>query len=155
MGSQGSWASIAPSFPPHFRLFSCYSLYSMMCIKWNYKGGGKLCLTGSDDILRESYAIGGHALSLFIARNGQHLRDGHIIADLFFCQLTDLREIWHAYHAIQGKYTPTSHFLILDHQYYYINMVTVLTSRCEGNYCHLKHNTEVVSSRSSKHEGRE
>jgi hypothetical protein len=84
----------------------------------------------SDDILRESYAIGGHTLSLFIARNGQHLHDGHRIADLF-CQLTDLREIWHAYHAIQGTYTPPSHFLILYNKYYYINVVTVLTSRCE------------------------
>jgi hypothetical protein len=42
-----------------------------------------LYLTESDGILLESYAIGGHALSLFIARNGQHLHDGHRIADLF------------------------------------------------------------------------
>jgi len=42
-----------------------------------------LCLTESDDILRESYAIGGHALSLFIARNGQHLHDGHRISNFF------------------------------------------------------------------------
>jgi len=91
-----------------------------------------LCLTESDDILHESYAIGGHALSLFIARNGQHLHDRHNCRP-FFCQLTDLREIWHIYHAIQGTYTPASHFLILDNQYYCISIVTVLTSRCEGH----------------------
>jgi hypothetical protein len=72
----------------------------------------------SDDILRESYAIGGHALSLFIARNGQHLHNGHNCRPCF-CQLTDLREIWHAHHAIQGNYTPPSNFLILDHQYHW------------------------------------
>jgi hypothetical protein len=58
--------------------------------------------------------------------------NGHRITDLF-CQLTDLHEIWHAYSATKGKYTPPSHFLILGHQYYYISVVTVLTSRCEGH----------------------
>ena len=76
-----------------------------MCKKWKYKGGYYAWQSVMIFYVRVTPLEATHSLFLLPAIGNTYTMDTEVQS--FYCQLTDLREIWHAYHAIQRSYTPT------------------------------------------------